>query len=216
MKVGKKIAVMVASIGTLVFSLTGVASAHIVVEPSDAKTGADQTFTVGVPVERDNPTVKVRLVIPAGLTSVTPTVKPGWTIKTEKQGEGADATISSITWSGGEIGANLRDEFTFSAKTPDNPVDLQWRAYQTYKDGTVVSWDQQASSDDKEGATTGSFSVTKVAADSDQDKALKTTDSKASSAMQTANGAFFMSIGSIILAAIAIATILVRKPKNSN
>jgi len=72
---------------------------------------------------------------------------------------------TAITWSGGEIGAGYRDEFTFSAKTPDQPADLQWKAYQTYGDGTTVSWDQQptsANSEDKDDATTGPFSVTKL------------------------------------------------------
>lgn len=205
MKMGKKVALMVASAGMLVFGLSGAVSAHVVVRPGDAKTGAYQTFTVSVPVERDSPTVKVKLDIPMGVTSVTPTVKPGWTIQTEKHDEDENAMVTAITWTGGQIGVGLRDEFTFSAKTPDEPTDVQWKAYQTYKDGTVVSWDQQPSSEEKEGTTTGPFSVTKVAADSAQDKALKDAATKANDAQQSANWGLYAGIAGIVVALIAVA-----------
>ena len=125
--------------------------------------------------------------------------------------------ISSITWTGGEIGIGMRDEFTFSAKTPDEPTDLQWKAYQTYKDGTLVSWDQQStSSEEKDDATTGPFSVTKVAVDNDQDRALKNADSKASSAQQGADTASYVGIGAGVLALIALVVALSRKSKTSS
>jgi len=217
MKVGKKVALIGVSVGALVFSLSGVAMAHVVVRPGDAKTGAYQTFTVSVPVEKESPTVKVKLEIPMGVALVTPTVKPGWTIQTEKHDEDGTDMISSITWTGGEIGIGMRDEFTFSAKTPDEPTDLQWKAYQTYKDGTLVSWDQQStSSEEKDDATTGPFSVTKVAVDNDQDRALKNADSKASSAQQGADTASYVGIGAGVLALIALVVALSRKSKTSS
>lgn len=213
MKINKIIGLAV-STGVLAFSVAGVASAHVVVKPSDVRTGAYQTFSMGVAAERDSPTVSVKLMVPEDLISVRPTVKSGWTIQTDKQGEGEDAVITAITWTGGDIGASYRDEFTFSAKTPDHPMDLSWKAYQTYQDGTVVSWDQPDSGDTEvEGATSGPFSVTRVTADSDQDKALKDVGSKASNAQSTANKAFYAGVGGIIMAAIAIAMLIAHKPK---
>lgn len=216
MKVNKKLALMVASVSMLTIGFTGVAKAHVVVRPGDVKTGAYQTFTVSVPVEKDSPTVKVKLEIPMGVASVTPTVKPGWTIQTEKHDEDGVEMVNTITWTGSEIGPGLRDEFTFSAKTPDQPTDLQWKAYQTYQDGTVVSWDQQPSNEEQEGGITGPFSVTKVASESDQDKALKSADSKASNAQQGANTALYAGIGGGVLALIALIVALSRKPKASS
>lgn len=214
MKIGKKIAVMAMSVGMLTLGFTGMASAHVVVRPSDAKTGAYQTFTVSVPVERKSPTVEVRLDIPMGVTSVRPTQKPGWTIQMDRHTENGETMVSAITWKGGEVGVDLRDDFTFSAKTPSEPAELQWKAYQTYKDGTVVSWDQESeNSDESENATTGPFSVTKVAADSDQDKALKEADNKAGEAQQAANKAMYVGIGGAVVAVIAIVISLARKPK---
>lgn len=113
------------------------AFAHVVVKPAEVATASYQTFTVNVPNEKDNPTTEVKLDIPKGLTNLTPTVKPGWTIEREME----DEMVTSVTWSGGEIGEGLRDEFTFSAKTPDEAGELRWDAYQTYDDDSTVAWD---------------------------------------------------------------------------
>lgn len=209
MKVGKKLISL--AVGASVMALMGVnaAMAHVVVRPGDAKTGAYQTFTVSVPVEKNNPTVSVKLDIPEGVVSVTPTVKPGWTIQTTKQGEGADAKVTSITWAGNKIDVGYRDEFTFSAKTPDQPTDLAWKAYQTYYDGTVVSWDQQPDVEETEGDTAGPFSVTKVKAESDQDLALKNADSKAVNAQALSERAFYVGIGGLILSSLALIVAMV-------
>lgn len=216
MKIGKKISFMAVSISALAISLIGTASAHVVVRPGDAKTGAYQVFTVSVPVERDSPTIKMKLDIPEGLASVTPTVKPGWTIQTDKRGQGEDAVVTAITWTGGEIGVGYRDEFTFSAKTPDQPTDLQWKAYQTYQNGTIVSWDQQPGLEEKEGSASGPFSVTKVAADSAQDAALKNADSKAGDAQQAASNALYAGIAGVVLALIAVGIAIGRKRSLEN
>ena len=147
-------------------SLGNSAFAHVVVKPSDVLTSSFQTFFMSVPNEKDNPVVSLKLLIPDSLTAVSPTVKTGWTIKLDKDGTGEAARVTSITWSGGNIPSDFRDDFTFSAKVPDNPTDLQWKAFQTYQDGTTVSWDKDPSSvmGDDDSALTGPFSVTKVAA----------------------------------------------------
>lgn len=117
--------------------------AHVEVMPEEVVVAVRQDFTTGVPNEKDIPTTQVRLVIPAGLESVTPYVKPGWEIETKKTGEGEDALVTEIIWSGGEIGVGLRDSFVFRAMIPSEATTLVWKAYQTYSDGTVVSWDQE-------------------------------------------------------------------------
>lgn len=129
---------------TLVFAglLGGVASAHVVVKPAEAQTAAYQQFTVGVPTEGDSPTVKLRLVVPGNIEHVTPDVKPGWTIDTVKEGQGEDAVVKEIIWSGGSVPVGQRDDFEFTAQMPADKTTLQWKAYQTYADGRVVSWDQ--------------------------------------------------------------------------
>lgn len=54
------------------------------------------------------------------------------------------------------------DEFAFTAQSPANETKLTWKAYQTYSDGSVVSWDRGGSS---EGGDSGPASYTKVVND---------------------------------------------------
>lgn len=220
MKISKIVAFVAVGAGMLAFGLVGTTSAHVAVNPSDVKTGTYQTFTVSVPTERDVPTVSIKLEIPMGLTNVTPTVKPGWTIQTEKHVEGEETMITAVTWTGGKIDAGYRDEFTLRAKTPSQPADLQWKTYQTYQGGAVVSWDQQPSDseegEDEKDSTAGPFSVTRITAVSDQDAALKNVDSKAGDARQAADMALYAGIGGIVLALIAIAVAVARKRSSEN
>jgi uncharacterized protein YcnI len=127
---------------TLLFSSIS-AFAHVVVKPDIVKPATYQMFTVNVPNEKDIATNKVRLVLPEGIESVSVTNKIGWTANIVKEGDKA----KEIEWSGGTIPKDFRDEFSFSAKTPAKEGELAWKAYQTYQDGTIVSWDQSPTSD---------------------------------------------------------------------
>ncbi len=151
----------------LIFGISPVL-AHVTVKPNQVGVAAYQTFVMGVPVEKEVPTTTLRLVIPEGLKSVTPNVKPGWKIEIKRQSEGEAAKVTEITWTGGSIPSGQRDEFAFSAQAPAQETQLQWKAYQTYADGTVVNWDQdpnaqKSSSADNESSTP--FSITKVVND---------------------------------------------------
>ncbi|HVZ66668.1 MAG TPA: YcnI family protein [Patescibacteria group bacterium] len=130
-------------LGSLVFlTNTTIASAHVVVKPNQVGVGQRLDFVVSVPTEKDNPTVGLKLIVPKELQSVTPNAKPGWNIDVKKTGEGESAMVSEIDWTGGSIPPGQRDEFVFSAQAPANSTTINWKAYQTYEDGTVVSWDQ--------------------------------------------------------------------------
>jgi uncharacterized protein YcnI len=146
-----------ASLYVLACAFASTVSAHIVVKPSEAGIGSFQTFTMGVPVEKNIPTVALKLLVPAGLKEVAPTVKPGWNISMKKNGE----EVTEIDWTGGSIPAGERDDFTFSAQVPSAPGTLEWKAYQTYNDGSVVAWEQDPASM-QPGTEGNPFSVTKV------------------------------------------------------
>lgn len=165
----KSIKTALLSLG-LTFVFAASASAHVVVKPGDVATGTYQTFTVGVPNEKGGSVVMVKLTIPENVSSVTPTEKPGWTIETETTGTGEEKVVKSITWKGGTIGEGRRDDFTFSAKTPDQAGEIQWKAYETYDNGLTVSWDKSSADQPKKAdgspdfSKSGPFSVTKVGA----------------------------------------------------
>lgn len=114
--------------------------AHVVVKPSEVGAAARVNFVVSVPTEENFPTTEVRLIIPEGLQSVRPNVKPGWNIRLVKDASD-EAKIKEIVWSGGSIPAEQRDEFVFSAQAPAKTGELIWKAYQTYQAGDVVAWD---------------------------------------------------------------------------
>ncbi len=160
------------SLSLLLLGYATAAFAHAVVKPSQTGIGQFTTFTLGVPVERDVPTVGVRLVVPDGLQYVSPNVKPGWKIEVKRESSQADAPISEISWTGGVIPAGLRDDFIFSAKVPAAATTLAWKVYQTYQDRSVVSWDQspatpqpQTASDTPDFSSVGPYSQTAVVND---------------------------------------------------
>ena len=123
----------------LAFAGAHQASAHVIVTPSSIGIGTDDVpFTAGVPNKKNIPVIGLKLLIPSGLADVVPNVKPGWTIAIKKNGD----YVTEIDWTGGNIPVGERDQFTFSAQVPADPTTLAWKAYQTYKDGSVVAWDE--------------------------------------------------------------------------
>jgi len=182
-----------------VIALPAMASAHVVVRPDTVDVAAYQTFTTGVPNEKDVAVTELRLTIPAGLEHVTPTVKLGWDISTKKSGD----TVTEISWTGGLIPAGQRDEFSFSAQAPAAATTLQWKAYQTYADGSVVSWDQAPSSDkgDDKASNGGPYSTTKVINDL---ATVTDKDAKAESAYKNAKSALIIALSALLLSMVAI------------
>lgn len=179
-----KLPILGLAMAALILNMGSTAFAHVTVSPSEVVSAGYQTFTINVPNEKDIPTTSVRIVIPKEVTNATPTQKAGWQIATEK-GEGDDAeNVRSIVWGNGTIENGLRDEFTFSAKVPENTGEIQWKAYQAYSDGTLVSWDQkeQEGGHDEDNKNTGPFSITKVVAGDDSEA----TEQKNSQAIQEA------------------------------
>lgn len=172
--------------------------AHVVVKPAEVGIGAFTNFTMGVPVEKEIPTTQVRLVIPDGLQYVTPYVKQGWKVEVKKTGEGEEAKVTEITWSGNQIPAGFKDDFLFSAKTPSTETSLQWKAYQIYSDGTVVSWDQDANSASHNDEVTP-FSVTKVKNDLTATNVTPAPTNLDAYALGASMVAIVVSIGTLIL-----------------
>lgn len=193
-------------ISLFVLALSPIASAHVVVRPAEVVSAGFQTFTVGVPNEKDIPTTSVKLLIPQGLQHVSPTQKTGWDIAIEKEGAGESARVASITWNGGSIGEAFRDDFTFSAQVPEHATTLQWKAYQTYADGTVVSWDKEDSGHghDNQNPNEGPFSVTEVVTETAAAKATQKADQAAADAQQTAKRALYIAIAALALGLLGL------------
>jgi uncharacterized protein YcnI len=193
----------------LFFSFTALASAHVVVKPNSVGVASYQTFTVSVPNEKDQQLIGLRLVIPNTIESISPNVKPGWTINVKKNDSSEDAKGTEISWSDGSVPSGQRDDFFFSAKVPASPTTITWKAYQTYQDGTVVSWDQNPdtmknlSDDEKEALEKkgkGPYSQSDVVND------LQSTQAEKNSTPETVNNtALLFSVIAIVLSAVSLA-----------
>lgn len=121
----------------LALSVTGALHAHVGVLPAVVPPATNLAFTVRVPNEKPEPTVRVRVEFPSNLTVSRFQPKAGWKRELERDGAGR---IVAATWSGGEIGADEYEDFTFVARTPGEPGVLMFKAYQTYQGGETVEW----------------------------------------------------------------------------
>lgn len=212
----KKIVSTLACLVTMLSLLVPPAFAHVVVKPVEVKAAARQNFVVSVPTEEDIPTVGLRLVIPDGLKNVRPNVKPGWSIELKKSGEGENAKITEIIWTGGSIPAEQRDEFVFSAQAPAEETSLAWKVYQTYEDGRIVAWDQDPKTVEeytkahppKEGEhdehAPKPFSVTKVINDLGTDSQKTVASASDADIASKINLLMFLSGGALILSIAAM------------
>jgi uncharacterized protein YcnI len=216
----KKTVITVSLVVSILFNASS-AFAHVVVKPNQAGVGATQGFSVGVPNEKDNPTIGLRLVIPEGLMHVSPNVKLGWTINVKQEGASEDAAhtsggskVTEISWTGGSIPAGQRDDFMFTAQVPSSETTLKWNAYQTYQDGTVVSWDQdpetmkklsenQKEENEKQGK--GPLSVTKVVNDLNSKPQTSQTATKEVSSINS-KLPLILSVVAIALASYSLVT----------
>jgi uncharacterized protein YcnI len=128
-----------AVVGGLIAALASneVASAHVNVMPREAPPESNQTFTVRVPTEREEPTVRVRVEFPPGLTVSRFQPKAGWNRQVERDSE---QRITSVTWSGGQIGPGEFEDFALIGRTPRETGQLAFKAYQTYQGGETVEW----------------------------------------------------------------------------
>lgn len=205
--IAKRLSLVSFSVAAVTLGFSNSAFAHVTVKPAEVVSSAYQTFTVNVPNEKAMPTVSVKVLIPGDIKNATPTQKAGWQIVKESEGSGEDMKTTSITWQGGSITDGTRDEFTFSAKAPEKVTELQWKAYQTYSDGTVVAWDQESSDNhghDSSKPNTGPLSVTKVTAETAQEASAKKADQAAADAKAAAERSLYVSIAALVLSIAGI------------
>jgi len=143
------------AVSAFALAIAAPAYAHVTVQPNEAVAGSFSRFVVRVPTERDVPTTEIRVQFPP-LAFLAFEDAPGWT-RTEKQGKfdepleafGQKITegVTSVTWSGGEIGPHEFAEFGFSAALPEGEETFEFKAFQTYDGGEVVKWTGAPDSD---------------------------------------------------------------------
>lgn len=135
-----------------VFLLGGPAWAHVTISPGSAPKGSDAVLAFNVPDESDTAsTTQVAIFFPTDHPIADALVKPlaGWTAKVEtmkvakpiKTDTGSvTVAVKSVTWSGGNIEPGQFEQFTVSVGLPADASSLEFKALQTYSDGTVTHW----------------------------------------------------------------------------
>ena len=121
------------------FIFSSMASAHVTVMPKTSSTGAWETYTLKVPVEKDVATTKVTVKAPAGVEIMSYQPVPGWTYSSEKDASGKVKTFTFETTGEGILSGQFQ-QFVFVAKNPEKATKAAWDAFQYYKDGSIVEW----------------------------------------------------------------------------
>lgn len=135
----KLLTLSVSMIGALSL-FAGAASAHVTVQPKETSQGTYEVFTVKVPSESEESlTTKIEVKIPAEVNVTRFEPKPGWTYEIQKDQTGK---ITDVTWTAEGEGLSPTEfgMFNMSGKVGDEATEIVWKAYQTYKDGSVVEW----------------------------------------------------------------------------
>ncbi|MFD2444369.1 YcnI family protein [Bacillus sp. CGMCC 1.16607] len=136
----KKLVTLSVSIIGALSLYAGVASAHVTVQPKETSQGKYEVFTVRVPSESEEvPTTKVEVKFSEEVNITRFEPKPGWTYEVQKDTSGK---ITSVTWTteGEGLSPTEFGQFNMQGKVGDDANEIVWKAYQTYKDGSVVEW----------------------------------------------------------------------------
>lgn len=186
---------------------TAAASAHVSVKPAESAAGSWETYTMKVPVEKNEPTTKVVLRMPAGVEFQQYQPIPGWKTSVSKH----DDKAVSVTWEAkdGGIQPGQFQQFTFVAKNPEKSGDAAWDAYQYYKDGSIVEWTGDEKADTPHSIT----KITKSASVTDAHGAEQSNEESKSGVSALDIAAIVLSAAAIILSIAALVKKNARKQK---
>ncbi|WP_404841523.1 YcnI family protein [Bacillus velezensis] len=187
----KKALLFISAVTLSLVGFTAAASAHVSVKPAESAAGSWETYTMKVPVEKNEPTTKVVLKMPAGVEFQQYQPIPGWKTSVSKH----DDKAVSVTWEAkdGGIQPGQFQQFTFVAKNPEKSGDAAWDAYQYYKDGSIVEWTGDEKADTPHSIT----KITKSASVTDAHGAEQSNE-------ESKSGVSAIDIAAIVLSAAAI------------
>ena len=126
----------------LIFAFANTASAHVVITPFTTLAGAYEQYTLRAPGELPKANfVKLRLEFPSKIKFfLVGQNVPGWSYQLEKDENG---TVKAIVWTATNEGVKPGEFalFSFMGNNRMEAGEVTWKAYQTYSDGTTLSWD---------------------------------------------------------------------------
>jgi uncharacterized protein YcnI len=193
----------------------GIASAHVTVQPPETTQGSYEKFAVRVPTEKDVPTVKIEVKFPLDDVSISRfEPKPGWKYELTKD---ASNKITGVIWTatGEGLSPTEFDEFYMQGKVADNATSISWKAYQTYKDGSVVEWVGAAGSDKPASVTKVNPKTTGAVADSHGGTTaaapMNTTPATTPASAAASQTPLYLSIAALALGLISLLISLLKR-----
>jgi uncharacterized protein YcnI len=145
-------------VSVAVLMLSGVAHAHVTVEPAEVEGGGFSVLTFRVPTERDDAsTTRVSVSFPKDqpVGSVRTTPVAGWRVTTKTRtldepidmfGEPVSEVVAQVTWTatGPGIAPGQFEDFDVSLGPLPESGEMVFHALQTYSSGEKVNWNQVA------------------------------------------------------------------------
>lgn len=213
----------------------GAASAHVTVSSPGAAQGGYAVLTFRVPTESDTAStteLKVQLPTDQPLASVAVQPHVGWTFTLTKaklatpissdDGSITEA-VSVIDWKASSAATAIKpgefDQFLISAGPLPKVASMRFKAIQTYSDGKVVSWIEEAApgstAEPEHPAPTLQLAAAgdtqSSASPSSSGPSVTAAGSQPSSGDGKATAGIVLGIVGIVLGAIALALVLVRR-----
>ncbi|MCA1984819.1 YcnI family copper-binding membrane protein [Nocardioides nematodiphilus] len=209
------------------------ASAHVTVNPNTATAGGYTKLTFRVPTESDTAsTTKVAVYFPADHPFASVGVKPhpGWSFKVSDQklktpissddGQVTEA-VSRIVWTADSAANAIKpgefEEFDVSVGPLPDSGSLEFKALQTYSDGSVVRWiqDTVAGQDEPEhpapvltivqsAATNPSSAASTAASGPDSSSATSAKPTTVVTEKDSSHTPMVLSIIALVLAVVAV------------
>jgi uncharacterized protein YcnI len=178
-------AICAAGATVLVIVGAAAADAHVTVHSKDAKPGGtNATLVFKVPNEEDNAkTTKIEIDLPTAtpLVGIVPQAPTGWT---------ATVTADKIVFSGGSISGDDSVEFPVKVAQLPKSNTIVFKALQTYSNGDVVRWIDQAAQGGPEPAhpapTLNLLNPSKLSADEIADEKADSAKAKTGTAAPAA------------------------------
>jgi len=189
---------VVLAAGVAVLGFAVPASAHVTVNPSEAKQGGYSALTFRVPNEKDNAsTTKIEVALPTDnpIASISVKPVPGWKVATTTSklakpvqtddGQLTEA-VSRITWTATDaanaIAPHQFQEFAISAGPLPETDELVFKALQTYSDGETVRWIEEQSGSEEPKYPAPTLTLAKSSGDDHHDADTETSEAANASA----------------------------------
>lgn len=185
----------------LAVAVPAAADAHVGVSPDELSVGEHGVLTFSFSHGcDDSPTTSLRITMPEGLASVSPTMDGDWTIDVER---GDDGLVSAVTYTAGApVPHGLRGAVSMGiGLDEDTPETLAFPVVQTCVDGST-EWTQLAKKgEDPHSLDAPAPLVTVTAAEEGAHGAHPEEDAGAAPAEDTALTALGVALGGAGLAA---------------